>query len=129
MDVTTPSLCEITTGHRRGSSIHVDRSWYVDSQSRYTAHRRFNEYPIGNLGELFDSEAWGFHDEVASQYGGVVKINAVLGVSRISLYDHAVYAKLWALQRKWLYAFDPAALQSIVLREQGTYDQIEWLIR
>ncbi|EIW55291.1 cytochrome P450 [Trametes versicolor FP-101664 SS1] len=64
----------------------------------------------GNLGELFDSEAWGFHDKVSSQYGGVVKINAVLG-------------------RKWLYAFDPAALQSIVLREQGTYDQIEWLIR
>ncbi|OJT08227.1 Cytochrome P450 94A1 [Trametes pubescens] len=64
----------------------------------------------GNLGELFEADAWGFHDKVASQYGGVVKINAVLG-------------------RKWLYAFDPAALQSIVLKEQGTYDQIEWLIR
>ncbi|KAH9847439.1 cytochrome P450 [Lenzites betulinus] len=64
----------------------------------------------GNLAELFDADAWGFHDQVATQYGGVVKINAVLG-------------------RKWLYAFDPAALQSIVLKEQGTYDQIEWLVR
>ncbi|KAI0656926.1 cytochrome P450 [Cubamyces menziesii] len=64
----------------------------------------------GNLGQLFDSEAWGFHDEVSTKYGSVVKIHAVLG-------------------RKWLYAFDPTALQSIVLREQGTYDQIEWLVR
>ncbi|KAI9063759.1 cytochrome P450 [Trametes sanguinea] len=64
----------------------------------------------GNLGQLFDTDAWGFHDEVATRYGPVVKINAPFG-------------------RKWLYVFDPTALQSIVLREQGTYDQIEWLIR
>ncbi|KAI8976691.1 cytochrome P450 [Trametes punicea] len=64
----------------------------------------------GNLGQLFDTDAWSFHDEVATQYGSVVKINAVLG-------------------RKWLYVFDPAALQNIVLKEQGTYDQIEWLVR
>ncbi|KAH9847438.1 cytochrome P450 [Lenzites betulinus] len=61
----------------------------------------------GNLADLFDADAWGFHDKVATQYGGVVKINAVLG-------------------RKWLYAFDPAALQSICLKEPGTYDMMEW---
>ncbi|CDO70522.1 hypothetical protein BN946_scf184569.g65 [Trametes cinnabarina] len=64
----------------------------------------------GNLGQLFDTDAWGFHDEVATRYGPVVKIHAPFG-------------------RQWLYVFDPAALQSIVLREQGTYDQIEWLVR
>ncbi|KAI0676559.1 cytochrome P450 [Trametes maxima] len=64
----------------------------------------------GNLGQLFDSDAWGFHDEVSTQYGSVVRINAVLG-------------------RKWLYVFDPTALQSIILREQRTYDQIAWLVR
>ncbi|OSD01429.1 cytochrome P450 [Trametes coccinea BRFM310] len=64
----------------------------------------------GNLGQLFDADAWGFHDEVATRYGPVVKINAPFG-------------------RKWLYVFDPTALQHIVLREQGTYDQIEWLVR
>ena len=33
-----------------------------------------------------------------------------------------------AVQEKWLYVFDPTALRSIVLKEQGTYDQIPWLI-
>ncbi|KAI0631028.1 cytochrome P450 [Trametes polyzona] len=64
----------------------------------------------GAIAELFESNAWGFHDKVASEFGGVVKINALLG-------------------RKWLYVFDPAALQNITLREQGTFDQLEWLIR
>ena len=31
-------------------------------------------------------------------------------------------------QRKWLYVFDPTALRHIVLKDQGTYDQIPWLI-
>ncbi|KAI0764581.1 cytochrome P450 [Trametes elegans] len=64
----------------------------------------------GNLAQLFEADAWGFHDELSTKYGPVVKINAVLG-------------------RKWLYVFDPTALQSIVLREQGTYDQIAWLVQ
>ncbi|KAI0350849.1 cytochrome P450 [Trametes cingulata] len=64
----------------------------------------------GNLPELFDTDAWGFHDKISTEYGPVVKINALLG-------------------REWLYVFDPVALQSIVLKEQGTYDQIEWLVR
>ena len=38
---------------------------------------------IGNLEQLFDRDAWSFHDEVAQNYGPVVKINAVLGVSPI----------------------------------------------
>ncbi|EJF57366.1 cytochrome P450 [Dichomitus squalens LYAD-421 SS1] len=64
----------------------------------------------GNLEQLFDRDAWGFHDEVAQNYGPVVKINAVLG-------------------GKWLYVFDPTALRSIVLKEKGTFDQIPWLIQ
>ncbi|KAM5531524.1 hypothetical protein V8D89_010179 [Ganoderma adspersum] len=64
----------------------------------------------GNLEQLFDRDAWGFHDEVGQNYGPIVKINAVLG-------------------GKWLYVFDPTALRSIVLKEQGTYDQIPWLIQ
>ncbi|KAI0739058.1 cytochrome P450 [Daedaleopsis nitida] len=64
----------------------------------------------GNLEQLFDRDAWGFHDEVAQQYGPVVKINAVLG-------------------RKWLYVFDPTALRNIVLKDQGIFDQIPWLIQ
>ncbi|KAI0716430.1 cytochrome P450 [Earliella scabrosa] len=63
----------------------------------------------GNLEQLFDRDAWDFHDEVSRNYGPVVKINAVLG-------------------RKWLYVFDPTALRHIVLKDQGTYDQIPWLI-
>ncbi|KAI0720771.1 cytochrome P450 [Cerioporus squamosus] len=64
----------------------------------------------GNLEQLFERDAWGFHDELARNYSSsVVKIHAVLG-------------------RKWLYVFDPTALRSIVLKEQGTYDQIPWLI-
>ncbi len=39
----------------------------------------------GNLQQLFDRDAWDFHDEVAQDYGSVVKIHAVLGVSTASL--------------------------------------------
>ena len=37
--------------------------------------------PSGNLEQLFDRDAWGFHDHVGAGYGSVVKIHAVLGVS------------------------------------------------
>ncbi|KAH9941567.1 cytochrome P450 [Epithele typhae] len=59
----------------------------------------------GNLEQLFDRDAWGFHDEVALQYGDVVKINA----------------------DKWLYVFDPTALRQIVFKDSA-FDQIPWLI-
>lgn len=35
----------------------------------------------GNLEQLFDRDAWGFHDELGQNYGSVVKVHAVLGVS------------------------------------------------
>ena len=41
-------------------------------------------FPSGNLEQLFDRDAWGFHDEVGQNYGPVVKINAVLGVSTVT---------------------------------------------
>ena len=47
------------------------------------AHSILIAFPSGNLEQLFDRDAWGFHDEVGQNYGPVVKINAVLGVSTI----------------------------------------------
>ncbi|KAI0367643.1 cytochrome P450 [Pilatotrama ljubarskyi] len=86
------------------------RPLFVKSPLDVVAGPPSNSIVSGNLAELFDTDAWAFHDKICSEYGPVVKIHALLG-------------------RKWLYVFDPTALQNVILREQGTYDQIEWLVR
>ncbi|KAH9941595.1 cytochrome P450 [Epithele typhae] len=60
----------------------------------------------GNLQQLADRQGWDFHDELAEQYGSVVKINGLLGTP-------------------WLYVFDPVALQHI-LRDQQSYEELPW---
>ena len=46
----------------------------------------------GNLEQLFDRDAWGFHDELAQQYGPIVKLNAVLGVRTSSIRSPACHS-------------------------------------
>ena len=54
-------------------------------------------FPSGNLEQLFDRDAWGFHDEVGQNYGPIVKINAVLGVSAVV---NATFASLHLVHRR-----------------------------
>ncbi|KAL9709435.1 hypothetical protein Ac2012v2_007170 [Leucoagaricus gongylophorus] len=51
----------------------------------------------GNFLDLFNADGWKFHHHIASTYGGVSKINALLG-------------------EKQLYVFDPSALYRIIVK-------------
>ena len=35
----------------------------------------------GNVGEVFDLRGWKFHADIAANYGRIVKLNGILGVS------------------------------------------------
>ena len=35
----------------------------------------------GNFGQLFDPQGWEFHKHIVDKYGGVVKVQALFGVS------------------------------------------------
>ncbi|KAF8237054.1 hypothetical protein L208DRAFT_1249373 [Tricholoma matsutake] len=42
---------------------------------------------MGNILEVFNINGWEFHKELQQKYGGVVRIDAFLGVWDYSLYD------------------------------------------
>ncbi|KAF9529570.1 cytochrome P450 [Crepidotus variabilis] len=61
---------------------------------------------FGVLPQLFNRNAWAFHDEIILKYGRVTKIEAVLG-------------------EKQLYVTDPLALHHIIVKEQAIYEETE----
>ncbi|KAJ7195116.1 cytochrome P450 [Mycena pura] len=58
----------------------------------------------GNLAQFHDPDGWDFHEELEQNYGQVVKIQGVLG-------------------DRQLYVFDPAALYSILVKDQDLYEE------
>ncbi|KAJ7470142.1 cytochrome P450 [Mycena galericulata] len=58
----------------------------------------------GNLGRFRDPDGWDFHQEIEENYGQVVKIHGVFG-------------------GRQLYVFDPAALYSILVKDQDLYEE------
>ena len=40
-----------------------------------------NDVLPGNMGEVFDLRGWKFHADIAANYGRIVKLNGILGVS------------------------------------------------
>ncbi|KAJ7501754.1 cytochrome P450 [Mycena galericulata] len=58
----------------------------------------------GNLGQFHDPDGWDFHQEIEENYGQVVKIHGVFG-------------------GRQLYVFDPAALYSILVKDQDLYEE------
>ncbi|KAJ7227551.1 cytochrome P450 [Mycena rebaudengoi] len=58
----------------------------------------------GNLAQFHDPDGWLFHKEIEENYGQVVRIQGVFG-------------------DRQLYVFDPAALYSILVKEQDLYEE------
>ncbi|PPQ86419.1 hypothetical protein CVT25_003541 [Psilocybe cyanescens] len=58
----------------------------------------------GVLGQIFNPDAWGFHEEITKKYGSVIKIKAILGENQ-------------------LYVFDPKALHQIFTKDQHIFEE------
>ncbi|KAJ6549730.1 cytochrome P450 [Mycena capillaripes] len=58
----------------------------------------------GNLAQFHDPDGWDFHKDIEENYGQVVKIRGVFG-------------------DRQLYVFDPAALYSILVKDQDLYEE------
>ncbi|KAF9528231.1 cytochrome P450 [Crepidotus variabilis] len=59
---------------------------------------------FGVLPQLFDANAWSFHDDLAKRYGRIVKIEALF-------------------KEQQLYISDPVALQHILGKDQNIYEE------
>ncbi|KAF8807052.1 cytochrome P450 [Phlegmacium glaucopus] len=59
---------------------------------------------FGVFPQLFNTNAWEFHKEIAQKYGSVIKIKAFLGENQ-------------------LYVFDPKALHHIIVKDQYIYEE------
>ncbi|KAL0954819.1 hypothetical protein HGRIS_003764 [Hohenbuehelia grisea] len=64
----------------------------------------------GNIGQIFNARGWGFHEAIAKQFGGVVRINGLFGDAS-------------------LYVYDPKALHHIVLKDQDIYHETDLFIQ
>ncbi|KAJ7903612.1 cytochrome P450 [Mycena olivaceomarginata] len=64
----------------------------------------------GNLKELYSFDGWDFHHELGQKYGGVVRIDGLLG-------------------EKQLYVFDPKSLHQILVKDQDIFfDEPDYMI-
>ncbi|KAJ7336312.1 cytochrome P450 [Mycena albidolilacea] len=62
----------------------------------------------GHLKEIFSFDGWDFHHELGEKYGGVVRIDGMLGVR-------------YSVQEKQLYVFDPKSLHQILVKVPETW--------
>ncbi|KAL1739497.1 cytochrome P450, partial [Schizophyllum fasciatum] len=58
----------------------------------------------GNFGQLFNEDAWDFHEKLAAEYGPVIRTTGLLG-------------------EKQLYIADAKALHNIVVKDQDIYEE------
>ncbi|KAI0941738.1 hypothetical protein AcW1_003543 [Taiwanofungus camphoratus] len=58
----------------------------------------------GNLEQVFDRHGWDFQREISEKYGSVVRLHGLFGAKR-------------------LFVFDPAALHSIIVKDQDVYGE------
>ncbi|KAF8805234.1 cytochrome P450 [Phlegmacium glaucopus] len=65
---------------------------------------------FGVFPQLFNTNAWEFHKEIAQKYGSVIKIKAFLGENQ-------------------LYVFDPKALHHITVKDQYIYEETSSFIQ
>ncbi|KAF8206530.1 cytochrome P450 [Mycena galopus ATCC 62051] len=64
----------------------------------------------GNFKEIYSFNGWNFHHELTEKYGGVVRIDGLLG-------------------EKQLYVFDPRALHQIMVKDQDIFEETHSTIR
>ncbi|KAJ7596328.1 cytochrome P450 [Mycena floridula] len=105
------------------STFTVSTAWLLDIAIYYTLFRfakwlltgesgPFKELPgppspswfTGNLGQLFNAKGLPFHLSLSEQFGGVVRVHGFFGDEQ-------------------LYITDPKALQSILVRDQDTFEE------
>ncbi|KAJ6513338.1 cytochrome P450 [Mycena sanguinolenta] len=60
----------------------------------------------GNLKEIYSFDGWDFHHKLGEKYGGVVRIDGMLGT-------------------KELYVFDPRALYQIMVKDQDIFEETD----
>ncbi|KIJ98230.1 hypothetical protein K443DRAFT_104277 [Laccaria amethystina LaAM-08-1] len=58
----------------------------------------------GNFPQLFNINGWDFHKDIASKYGGVIKVKALFGENQ-------------------LYVSDPKALHHVLIKDQYIYEE------
>ncbi|KAF8190414.1 cytochrome P450 [Mycena galopus ATCC 62051] len=83
-----------------------------------SARRIVNDIPgppspsfwTGNLNQVFSPNAWAYHQGLVENYGGVIRINGLLG-------------------EKSLYVFDPRALHQILVKDQDIFEEPAYVIR
>ncbi|KAF7330498.1 hypothetical protein MVEN_02489200 [Mycena venus] len=64
----------------------------------------------GNLKEIYSFNGWDFHHELGEKFGGVVRIDGLLG-------------------ERQLYVFDPLALHQILVKDQDIFEETHSMIR
>ncbi|EKM49766.1 uncharacterized protein PHACADRAFT_214286 [Phanerochaete carnosa HHB-10118-sp] len=64
----------------------------------------------GHVKALFNRHGWDFHDRIVQQYGPVSKVYTAFGTPG-------------------LYVYDPKALNSIIAKDQYTYEEPAWFVR
>ncbi|TFK25131.1 cytochrome P450 [Coprinopsis marcescibilis] len=67
-------------------------------------------YITGSVGDLFNADAWAYHESLEKTYNGVARIPGVMGGSM-------------------LYVYDPKALYHIMLKDKNSYDEDNVTIR
>ncbi|KDQ24636.1 hypothetical protein PLEOSDRAFT_1047061 [Pleurotus ostreatus PC15] len=64
----------------------------------------------GNLGQIFDTNGWNFHLNLAKKYGQVAKVHGLFG-------------------DKQLYIYDPKAMHHIIVKDQDIYEETSLFIQ
>ncbi|KAI0716897.1 cytochrome P450 [Earliella scabrosa] len=72
----------------------------------------------GNLRQILDKNGWDFIQHLTDAYPGVARLSGPLGV-RVTV----------APEYRMLYVFDPAALHTIVVKEQHVFEEAEWFFK
>ncbi|KAJ7839582.1 cytochrome P450 [Mycena olivaceomarginata] len=83
----------------------------------------------GNLKEIFSFDGWDFHHELGEKYGGVVRIDGMLGVRCRFILPVFFKKNRDSVQEKQLYVFDPKSLHQILVKDQDIFEEPHFIIR
>ena len=78
----------------------------------------------GNLLQLFNVDAWSYHEYLYKNFGSVVKVHSLFGVSFMFWLDghRMCCADLLVCKAEELYISDPLALQHVLLKGQDVFE-------
>ena len=82
---------------------------------------------LGSLKQLLDKNGWNYLQDLTDSYPGIVKLTGPLGVCFAPL--NSLFTFLMVVpfrQHRMLYVWDPAALHSILVKDQYVYEEAAW---